>query len=232
MGKYIYAAMLTSLIYSFVCALEASNTRFPELLRSYPATGRDAIKCEIWEAARATSAAPTFFKEIAIKISGGTTLRFVDGALKCNNPVNAVMGEAELVFGAKQRVGCIVSLGCGLKSAIEVKKPSGYQKILPVSLLKALGEIATDCQETADATAKRFQTRPTVYFRLNATDIGDLSLAEWDSMDEIVSHTRSYCRDPEVSASIDQLVEILYASRGEAREGEREALTLGQICKL
>ena len=224
--------MLTSLKRSFVCALEASNTRFPELLRSYPATGRDAIKCEIWEAARATSAAPTFFKEISIKISGGSTLRFVDGGLKCNNPVNDVMGEAEVVFGLKQRVGCVVSLGCGLKSAIEVKKPSAYQRILPVNLLKALGDIATDCQETADATAKRFRRRPNIYFRLNATDIGDLSLAEWESMDEIVSHTRIYCRDPEVSNSIDQLVEILSASRGEAGKSERQSLTLGQICAL
>ena len=222
---------LTSVLCSFVCALEASNTRFPELLRSYPATGRDAVNCEIWEAARATSAAPTFFKEIGIKISGGTTLRFVDGGLKCNNPVTAVISEAEKVFGGDRHVGCILSLGCGLKSAIGIKKPSGYQKILPVNLLKALSGIATDCQDMADSTAKLFLTRPNVYYRFNATNIGELSLAEWESMDEMVAHTRSYCRDPEVSAWIDQVVEILYSSSGKPPERESGAPTLAQICK-
>ena len=86
---------------SFVCALEASNMRFPELLRSYPTPGRDAIKCEIWEAARATAAAPTFFKEIEIKHSGGATLHFVDGALECNNPVAILIlgGSREGIWG-------------------------------------------------------------------------------------------------------------------------------------
>ena len=206
--------------------------RFPELLRSYPAPGRDAIKCEIWEAARATSAAPTFFKEIKIKHSEGATLRFVDGGLKCNNPVAILMEEAEKVFGGNQILGCIVSLGCGVKPAIGVQKPTGYQKVLFVGMLKALGDIATDCQLVADSTARRFRERPDYYYRLDAPNIGQLSLAEWDAMNDMVSHTRSYCEDPGVSKSIDQVVEILCASKENTRKRERGSLTLAQICKL
>ena len=206
--------------------------RFPEIFRSYPAAGRDSIKCEIWEAARATSAAPTFFKEVKINIEGGTTLRFVDGGLKCNNPVVVIMEEAEKVFGGDQPVGCVVSLGSGLKSAIRVKSPTGYQKILPVGLLNALGDIATDSQGTADSTARRFRKNSNLYYRFNATNIGDLSLAEWDSADEIVSHTRSYCSDPEISDKIDRVVETLFVSRVQGGQSETGWLTLGKICKL
>lgn len=206
--------------------------RFPEIFRSYPAIGRDPIKCEIWEAARATSAAPTFFKEVKIKIAGGTTLRFVDGGLKCNNPVGIVMEEAEKAFGGDQSLGCIVSLGSGLKSAIGVKSPTGYQKILPIGLLNALGDIATDSQGIADSTARRFRKKSDVYYRFNATNVGDLSLAEWESADDIVSHTRSYCSDPEVSERIDRVVETLFASLGRVEQGKEGGLTLGEICKL
>ena len=206
--------------------------RFPEIFRSYPAIGRDPIKCEIWEAARATSAAPTFFKEVKIKIEGGTTLRFVDGGLKCNNPIVVVMEEAEKVFGGEQSVGCIVSLGSGLKSAIGVKSPTGYQKILPVGLLNALRDIATDSQDVADSTARRFRQKSDVYYRFNATNIGDLSLAEWESADDIVSHTRSYCGDPEISDKIDRVVETLLVSRAQGEQSETRWLTLGEMCKL
>ena len=142
------------------------------------------------------------------------------------------MEEAQKVFGGDQSVGCIVSLGSGLKSATAVRSPTGYQKILPVGLLKALGDIATDSQGIADSTAKRFGPKSDVYYRFNATNIGDLSLAEWDSADEIVSHTRSYCIDPEISDKIDRVVDTLFVSR--VRGGQRETgwLTLREICKL
>ena len=224
--------LLIPRMHSFVCALEASNMRFPELLRSYPAPGQDAIKCEIWEAARATSAAPTFFKEVNIKHTGGATLRFVDGALKCSNPVAIVMEEAEKVFGGDKRLGCIVSLGCGVKPAIRAKKPAGYQKVVFIDMLKAIRDIATDCQLVADSTARRFRERPNYYYRFNTPDIGQLSLAEWDSMNDMVSHTRCYCEDPEVSKSIDQVVEILCARKEDTREGETGSLTLAQLCEL
>ena len=227
MGK-----VLRSLLCSFVCAVDASDMRFPQILRSYSVVGRENIKCEIWEAARATSAAPTFFKEVGIKIPGGNTIRFHDGGLRWNNPVGIVIEEAEKVYGGDQSVGCIVSLGSGLKSAIGIQSPTGYQKILPVGLLKALEKIATDSQEIADSMASRFLQKSHVYYRFNATNIGDFSLAEWESADEIVSHTRSYCDDPELSDKIDRVVDTLVVSRAQGGQSETGLLTLGTICKL
>lgn len=50
-------------------------------------------KVKIWEAARATSAAPSFFGPI--KIEGR---KFGDGALNANNPVRQVWWEAKDLF--------------------------------------------------------------------------------------------------------------------------------------
>lgn len=83
----------------------------PVLLRSYEtssATERD-YTCHIWEAARATSAAPLFFEPVTLKASGAT---FVDGAMRLSNPIFEVLNEAERLFpGVGLR--CIISVGTG-----------------------------------------------------------------------------------------------------------------------
>ena len=47
----------------------------------------------IWEAVRATSAGPTFFKRIVIE-----GVLYVDGGMGCNKPVQQVLQEAKHVF--------------------------------------------------------------------------------------------------------------------------------------
>ena len=51
----------------------------------------------IWEAARATSAAPTLFKRISIGPKGAEE-EFLDGGMGCNNPVLRLIEEAEEAF--------------------------------------------------------------------------------------------------------------------------------------
>ncbi|RPA82983.1 FabD/lysophospholipase-like protein [Ascobolus immersus RN42] len=51
---------------AFVCALSSINTTFPRLFRTYPVRSNPSANCMIWEAARATTAAPTYFKPIDI----------------------------------------------------------------------------------------------------------------------------------------------------------------------
>lgn len=97
----------------FVCAsMQNSNT---QRLRSYHSTLEEPIACAIWEAARATSAAPTFFEKITFEC--GTTFR--DGALRDNNPIFQLVDEAKYVFPG-QEISTIVSLGTGVSSPIVV----------------------------------------------------------------------------------------------------------------
>jgi len=83
------------LCFSFVCAKNAHNMNIPMLFRSYK-SHETHPECKIWEAARATSAAPTFFKRIEI----GRAQPFIDGGVGRNNPSWVVLDEANTLFGA------------------------------------------------------------------------------------------------------------------------------------
>ena len=72
--------------HTFVVTTLADNiTAPPVLFRSYSVERDPTTKCAIWQAARATSAAPTFFKPISID-SPHPPITYVDGGLRNNNP--------------------------------------------------------------------------------------------------------------------------------------------------
>ncbi|KAF9045177.1 acyl transferase/acyl hydrolase/lysophospholipase [Panaeolus papilionaceus] len=64
---------------------------------------------KIWEAARATSAAPIYFKRFE---KDGK--EFVDGGMGWNNPVFELVSELPAIFGTNFRIGALVSLGSGV----------------------------------------------------------------------------------------------------------------------
>lgn len=84
------------------------------ILRTYdskaPSGGRDAKEGWLqWEAAAATSAAPTIFQPYVR--GGGET--FIDGALSGNNNPSLLVLTEGLDFAAGGRIDLMVSLGCG-----------------------------------------------------------------------------------------------------------------------
>jgi patatin-like phospholipase/acyl hydrolase len=72
--------------FRFVLAVrkDATNNRAPVFLRSYlnPGKALELPEVKLWQAARATSAAPTYFPSTKV---GSTEL--VDGGLAANNPL-------------------------------------------------------------------------------------------------------------------------------------------------
>src|SRR5882724_5814205 len=76
---------------SFVVAMSTLNlnARKPRLFRTYMAPEYQSPNCMIWEAARSTSATPTFFERIVINEE-----QFIDGGLGGNNPIDQVLQEA------------------------------------------------------------------------------------------------------------------------------------------
>jgi hypothetical protein len=71
--------------------------------------------CEVWEAARATSAAPLYFDRISICDKAGNTRDYCDGGVCENNPVRVARKEVQDIW-PNRPVGLILSLGCGLAS--------------------------------------------------------------------------------------------------------------------
>lgn len=180
-----YLEECLNLFARFVCAsMLNTDTR---RLRNYHSNIEEASNCRIWEAARATSAAPTFFDPITF--SNGCTFR--DGALRSNNPIFELIDEVQTAFPDPE-VSCIVSIGTGIPDPIALRNSL-------MSVAKAYVKITTDAESVARSFKKiclspnaRFQDK---YFRYSPTGIGDVRLDEWEKVDVMISSTESYLQD-------------------------------------
>jgi hypothetical protein len=193
---------------SFVCAVTSANIGSPTLFRTYNVPRGESYNCKIWEAARATSAAPTFFKPIKIGRENAEET-FIDAALGCNNPVRQVLGEVELAFPGAP-IACVVSIGTGQRSTIGLPKADAFQKWLPTKVIGVLQKLAVDSETTAEDLQKRFENVPGVYFRLNVEHgMQGITLEEWNKLGEVTTHTRKYLEKVKVSKEVDNIVKAL-----------------------
>ncbi|KAI9801940.1 MAG: hypothetical protein M1826_005124, partial [Phylliscum demangeonii] len=190
---------------AFVAAMPAHNMTHPRLFRTYSAREHSSVNCKIWEAARATTAAVTFFERIVIGQE-----EFIDAGIKCNNPAIRLLSEAQTVFGGDRPLNCLVSIGTGHPGVIGLPKPGAFQKILPTGVINVLKKIATDCEGTAHELSERFENASSLYFRFNVTHGAEsISLEEWRRMGEVETHTRAYLMETVVNASINAVVSLL-----------------------
>ncbi|KAM3958702.1 calcium-independent phospholipase A2-gamma [Aphomia sociella] len=97
------------------CVVGGAGGRSPFVFRSYSAgyRARAALpgcsRARLWQAVRASAAAPTYFEEF--RLHG---LLHQDGGLMANNPAAVALHEARLVFGADaMRRATLVSVGTG-----------------------------------------------------------------------------------------------------------------------
>jgi len=211
---------------AFVCAMPAVNFKYPRRFRTYDVRKHRNANCKIWEAARATTAAPTVFKGIEIGESGQIAERFVDAGMKCNNPTKEVIQEAQLLFGDHRPFGVLVSLGTGHPGTVGMSAPDAFQKILPTELIDFLKNLALDCESTAKDVERQLKYFPNHYFRFNVTHgVGTISLEEWKKMGDVQSHTKAYLQEEKVSDAIDLLVERICRTGG-----SESVLQLGMTC--
>ncbi|KAG8738521.1 hypothetical protein FRC10_006767 [Ceratobasidium sp. 414] len=189
----------------FVCAVSADNAGFQPRLRTYPVVANATPNCAIWEAARATSAAPYFFKPALIS-ENSLPMRFVDGGLRCNNPTAQLLDEVVERFPSRH-IAFILSLGTGQKNVIRLRPAGGIPKLQLLGMPKMLEKIATDCEETHVRLADRFQDRPNVYFRFNVEQgMQGIGLEEWKRLGEVRSHTLGYTGRTPTNQNIDSAV--------------------------
>ena len=184
--------------HSFVLAMSSlnMNARIPRLFRTYHAPKYPSPNCTIWEAVRASSAAPTFFEHIVIDGEP-----FVDGGMGCNNPVEQVLQEADLMF-PHRHVACIISIGAGQAWTIGIPKPGRKLQVV-----NALRKIATDCEASAQIAARRFERTPGVYFRFTVEQgLQEVRLEQWERLDEVRAHTGQYIRMADVDQKLDAAV--------------------------
>ena len=185
----------------------------PRLFRTYAVRANRTFNCKIWEASRATSAAPTYFNRISIGAPGEEE-EFLDAGIGYNNPVKQILDEANRIFPKTRRIGCIVSIGTGQASVIKFDKPSLMGKMVPLELINALKNLATDSDRVAEEMHKRFLDSGNVYFRFNVDrGLEGISLEEWAKLGEVSTYTTNYLELAAVSANIDKVAEALMASK-------------------
>ena len=193
--------------------MPANNMNTPRLFRTYNVGKYESFDCAIWEAARATSAAPTFFKQIIIGIPP-TNEPFVDGGLGCNNPIKQVLDEAELVF-PHQHIACVLSIGTGHITTPGLPAPSLLNNALPLNVVEALKKITTECEITAEEMERRFRSVANVYFRFNVEQgMQNVTLAQWERLPAVTSHTLHYLR----RTKVDEMVAAAVTALRERRE--------------
>jgi hypothetical protein len=179
----------------------------PRLFRTWSADKNLGYNCTIWEAARATSAAPRFFKRICIG-DFGLQEEFIDAGIGCNNPARYLVKEAQREFGPMREVSCIVSIGTGKSKVAGFKSPGLFQRALPLDLIDVLVSMATDSEAEAKKMKERYQNCPGLYYRLNVErGLEDVSLEEWKKLGDVKTHTMAYLE--EISNDIDAIVSAL-----------------------
>ncbi|KAF9630334.1 phospholipase [Lasiodiplodia theobromae] len=188
----------------FVCATSAQN-RKSVLFTNYPRSKGTPKDAKIWEAARATSAEPTFFERIQI---GRFKQAFLSGSTGANNPVNHLWSEAEQQWGQPlaKSINCLVSIGTGEPTS------KAFGSFLP-EVWSTLEAISRD----AESSARHFLDNhleltndPLRYFRFNVTaGLGDVGLEEYKDIPLIASATDEYFEDREIHMKVEQLRALL-----------------------
>jgi predicted acylesterase/phospholipase RssA len=145
---------------------------------------------KIWEAARATSAASSFFDPIRINI-GNVGEEFVDGATGANNPIQELWNEAKDMWDPEpleSNLKCIVSIGTGVPSVEPFK--TGLLEIGAT-----LVRISTETEKTAELFQRSHSELEDSnrYFRFNVRNgLEKIGLEDSSQKDTIVAVTQRY----------------------------------------
>src|ERR1035441_1436357 len=147
------------------------------LFRNYPAPWDYIDECAIWQACRATSAAPTFFPPIYI---GNPPMAYVDGGLGHNNPIRSLIDEAKQLWPSRP-IHCILNIGTGITASANVGRT-----LKP--LMDTLKKISTDADQVAREVKREMENEygidQTVYFRFNVQQgLEKVGLEEWKKRD-------------------------------------------------
>ena len=134
---------------------------------------------KMWEAGRATTAAPTYFKPFELDLQGWAQLVLVDGAIGANNPGILGVMEAKKIYPNREYE--LVSLGTGKTSELGqvVAKGNLAGGILRM-LLPAIGGLFSGQDQLSDQVAQSLVTSDN-FFRINPEI--DVDLENMDNTD-------------------------------------------------
>jgi len=129
-------------------------------MRSFGTRDADPFPACIWQVARATSAAPTYFLPIEID-----DVLYGDGGTGWNNPTKEAIAEARNIWPDRP-IGIVVSIGTGLEESLQLNDTSKAVPEVVQSLLRhpssahafklAVAEYAAKCITSCELTSIDF----------------------------------------------------------------------------
>lgn len=140
--------------------------------------------CTIWQVARATSAATTFFKPATV---GRDSVKFVDAAFGYNNPCEVLIGEARRQYPDHEKIH-ILSIGTGLGDVVAINNSR-------LSIVNALKRMATSSKIVATRLDSKYGDGGE-YHRFNVDQgLQDITLSDWEESSTIAAHTFNYLQE-------------------------------------
>lgn len=161
-----------------------------------------SCKHHVWQAIRASSAAPYYLDDFSDDVN-----RWQDGAIVANNPTIFAIHEAQLLW-PDTRIDCLVSIGCG---SVPTKVRKGGWRYLDTG--QVLIESACSVDRVEEALSTLLPLLPEIqYFRFNPVD--ERCGMELDET------------DPAVWLKLEAAVEEYIQENSEAFKNACERLTL------
>ena len=183
-----------------------AESRSPIRFTSYEKAGEQSNfynEVKIWEVARATSAATSFFAPMDITHAGAPR-RFLDAGIGSNNPIDELYLEAMSLFDKSEeefdkQIRVLVSIGTG-RPALH-----GFgEKVTEVA--KSIASIATETQTTANKfhlTHKKLASRGG-YFRFNPPDLSEVAIDEASKKGIIAERTEAFSNDAQTIEMVER----------------------------
>jgi patatin-like phospholipase/acyl hydrolase len=193
--------------FTFVVAHDVK--RQPVIIRTYPI--RDASdfsqrtsSLHIWEACRATSAAPTYFPSFHMGQD-----EFLDGGLRDNNPVRLALKEARHLTSSSRPVECLVSIGTGSASNQALRVSHKFSTSITRSLHIDMMFTVMDTEKAHQHLGKIAKQSSIKYFRFNSPGANRVALDEYNKMEKFENLVDNYLRRERIQSDIQACANIL-----------------------
>ncbi|KAG9122699.1 hypothetical protein FRC07_000800 [Ceratobasidium sp. 392] len=202
------------------------NASTPRIFRSYQGPDNQMPNCPIWQVLRASMAHPELFKSVQI---GGASVEesLVGGDVGCSNPTPRVLAEVAKLY-PDRHVASIVCIGAGHTRTIHIPKPNPLHRIMPINVLIAMKNIATDCERIAQEMSTRFHDTTNIYFRFSADQgMQDVRMTRGSNGDDEQGGTVNYSPESNIRDSVYRPVPSV---DGKARQRPTRPVPRVKLC--